>query len=277
LSGDRFFYQNPLESVGKYERSSWFEVACCPANVARFMPTLPGYFYAADRDSLYINLFAAGSAKVDLAGRTVHLIQETKYPWEGTVKILVNARPGGTFTVKLRIPGWAQNRPVPTDLYRFLDQSEQPVRIWVNRKPVDLRIEKGYVWLRRKWRSNDLIELILPMADRRVVAQDSVKEDAGKVALERGPIVFCAEGIDNGGRALNLVLPDNAKLEHWYRPDLLGGVAIVTAKAAVVDRSGDGTNLDQRAHPLMAIPYFAWANRGPGEMRVWLPRTPAAL
>jgi len=277
LSGDRFFYQNPLESAGKYERSSWFEVACCPANVARFLPTLPGYIYATGGDSLYINLFAAGSANVELAGRSVHLIQETKYPWEGTVKILVNARPGGTFTVKLRIPGWAQNRPVPTDLYRFLDRSEQPVRLWVNRKPVDFKLEKGYALLRRKWRSNDLIELILPMPDRRVVAHDSVKEDAGKVVLQRGPIVFCAEGIDNGGRALNLVLPDDAKLEHWYRPDLLRGVAIITAKAIAVDRATDGRILDQRTHPFMAVPYFAWGNRGPGEMRVWLPRTPAAL
>jgi uncharacterized protein len=276
-SGDRFFYQNPLESAGKYERSAWFEVACCPANVARFLPTLPGHIYAAGGDTLYINLFAAGSAKVDLAGRSVYLIQETKYPWEGTVKILVNARPGGTFAIKLRIPGWAQNKPVPTDLYRFLDKTGQPVRLWVNRKPVEIKIDKGYALLRRKWRTNDLIELILPMSDRRVVAHDSVKEDADKVALQRGPIVFCAEGIDNGGRALNLVLPDDVKLEHWFRPDLLGGVAIVTAKAVAFDRSGDGKTLGQRAHPLLAVPYFAWANRGPGEMRVWLPRTPAAL
>jgi DUF1680 family protein len=277
LSGERFFYQNPLESAGKYERSAWFEVACCPANVARFLPTLPGYVYATGRDSLYINLFAAGTAKIDLAGRSVDLIQETKYPWDGVVKILVNARPGGSFTIRLRIPGWAQNKPVPTDLYRFLDRSEQPVRLWVNRKPVNFKLENGYVSLRRKWRSNNLIELILPMPNRRVVAHDLVKEDAGKVVLQRGPIVFCAEGVDNGGRALNIVLPDGAGLEHWYRPDLLGGVAIITAKAVAVDVGADGKILDQRSHQFMAVPYFAWANRGPNEMRVWLPRTPAAL
>jgi DUF1680 family protein len=276
LSGDRFFYQNPLESAGKHGRNAWFEVACCPANVARFLPTLPGYIYATDGDSLYVNLFAAGTAKVELSGRSVDLIQETKYPWEGAVKILVNARPGGTFTIKLRIPGWAQGKPVPTDLYHFLDRSEQPVRLWINRKPVSLKLEKGYALLRRKWRTNDLIELILPMPNRRVVAHELVKEDAGKVALQRGPIVFCVEGVDNGGRALNIVLPDEAKLEHWFRSDLLGGVAIVTAKAAAVDTSPDGKTLGQRPHPLMAVPYFAWANRGPNEMRVWLPRTPEA-
>jgi DUF1680 family protein len=276
LCGDRFFYQNPLESPGKYERSAWFEVACCPANIARFLPSLPGYVYASDQDSVYINLFVEGSGKVELPSRSVDLIQETKYPWEGTVKILVNARPAGTFTVKVRIPGWAQNKPVPTDLYRFLDRSEQPVRLWVNRKPVDFTVEKGYAVLHRKWRSNDLIELILPMPNRRVVANDLVKEDAGRVAIERGPIVYCAEGVDNGGRALDIVLPDGAKLEHWFRPDLLGGVAVVTAKAVAVERGAAGGALTQRPQPLMAVPYFAWANRGAGEMRVWFPRTPDA-
>ena len=274
LSGDRFFYQNPLESAGKHERSAWFEVACCPANVARFLPTLPGYVYAAGGDGLYVNLFVSGTAKVELPGRAVDLIQETKYPWEGTVKILVNTRPGGEFTIRLRIPGWARNEPLPTDLYRFLDRNEQPVRIWVNRKPVDIILEKGYALLRRKWRSNDLIELILPMPIRRVVAHERVKEDAGKVALQRGPIIFCAEGIDNGGRVLNLVLPDNAKLEHWFRPDLLGGVAIITASALAVDVKVDGKTMDSRPHRFMAVPYFAWAHRSPNEMRVWLPRTP---
>jgi len=277
LSGDRFFYQNPLESPGKYERSAWFEVACCPANVARFLPTMPGYMYASDADGVYINLFAAGSARIELRGRSVDIIQETKYPWEGTVKILVNARPGGKFPIRLRIPGWARNEPVPTDLYRFLDRSEQPVRLWINRKPVDYKLEKGYAVLWRKWRSNDLVELILPMPNRRVVAHDLVKENSGRVALQRGPIVFCAEGIDNGGKALNLVLPDEAKLQHWFRPDLLGGVAIITSTAAAVDRSADGKTLIERPQSFMAVPYFAWANRGPGEMRVWFPRTPAAL
>jgi len=276
LSGDRFFYQNPLESAGKYERSAWFEVACCPANIARFLPTLPGYIYAAGGDDLYINLFVAGSGKVELSGRSVDLIQETKYPWEGMVKILVNARPGGEFTIKLRIPGWARNEPVPTDLYRFLDRNEQPVRLWVNRKPVELKLEKGYAVLKRKWRTNDLIDLILPMPNRRVVAHDLVKEDAGKVSLQRGPIVFCAEGVDNGGRALNLVLPDDARLEHWFRPDLLGGVAIIIANGAAVDVGADGRIQGRRPHRLTTVPYFAWANRGPNEMRVWLPRSPDA-
>jgi hypothetical protein len=277
LSGDRFFYQNPLESAGKYERSSWFEVACCPANIARFLPTFPGYIYATNNDVLYLNLFVSSTAQFQVAGRPVELIQETKYPWNGTVKIMVNPRPVGKFTVMLRIPGWAQNKPVPTDLYHFLDKNEQPIRLWVNRKPVALTLENGYVKIRRKWRTGDLIELIVPMPVRRVVAHDSVKEDAGRVALERGPVVFCAEGVDNAGRVLNLVLPDDARLDHWYRPDLLGGAAFITGKAVAVETGPDGKIAARKSHDFMAIPYALWANRGADEMIVWLPRTESAF
>ncbi len=277
LSGDRFFYQNPLESTGKYERSRWFEVACCPANVARFLPTIGSYIYATRGDALFINLFAAGTAGIPLQGGSVELTQETKYPWDGAVKILVYPSRVGRFNIMLRIPGWAQNQALPGDLYRFLDRNEQQVRLLVNRKPVAIALENGYVKLTRKWRRNDLIELFLPMPVRRVVAADLVKENAGKVALQRGPIVFCAEGVDNGGRVLNLILPDDARVTHWYRPDLLGGVAIITAKAEAVDLGKDGSIAGRRAHDLMAVPYFAWANRGPNEMAVWLLRTEAAV
>jgi DUF1680 family protein len=277
LSGDKFFYQNPLESRGRYERSSWFEVACCPANVARFLPTLGSYIYATQVDILYINLYAESAAKFELNRRPVEIIQETKYPWEGLVKIMVNPLPVGKFTVALRIPGWALNQPVPSDLYRFLEKNEQPVRVFVNRKPVKVVLDKGYVRLKRKWRSGDLVELYLPTPIRKVVANELVKEDAGKVALQRGPVVFCAEGMDNGGKALNLILPDDARITHWFRPDLLGGVAIITAKAQAADFGPDGKIAAKREQNLMAVPYFAWANRGPNEMAVWLPRTEAAL
>ncbi len=277
LGGDRFFYQNPLESKGRYERSSWFEVACCPANAARFLPTIGSYIYATQGDILYINLYAESTAKFELNRRPVEIIQETKYPWDGLVKIMVNPLPVGKFTVKLRIPGWAQNQPVPSDLYRFLEKNEQRVRVFVNRKPVKIALEKGYVNLKRKWRSGDLIELYLPMPIRKVVANEMVRENTDEVALQRGPIVFCSEGVDNGGKVLNLVLPDDARITHWFRPDLLGGVAFITAKAQAVDFGPDGKIAAKREQDLMAVPYFAWANRGPYEMVVWLPRTAAAL
>jgi DUF1680 family protein len=277
LTGDKFFYQNPIESRGRYQRSSWFEVACCPANVARFLPTIGSYIYATQGDVLFVNLFAGSTSRFELNGRPVEIIQETKYPWDGSVKIMVNPLPVGRFTVKLRIPGWAQNQPVPSDLYRFLEKNEQPVRVLVNRKSVNVVVDKGYVRLKRKWRSGDLIELYLPMPIRKVVANDMVKEDAGKVTLQRGPVVFCAEGVDNGGNVLNLILPDDARITHWFRSDLLGGVAIITAKAQAADFGPDGKIAAKRGQDMMAVPYFAWANRGPNEMVVWLPRTEAAL
>ncbi len=276
LGGDRFFYPNPLESAGGYERSAWFDVACCPANIARFLPTFPGYIYATGGNAVYVNFFASSTARFELAGRRLEIVQETKYPWDGGVKMLISPSRPGEFTIMLRIPGWAQNRPVPTDLYRFLDEKAQPVKLLVNRKPVPLVIERGYARLQRKWRSGDFIELDLPMPIRRVAANDLVKEDAGKVALERGPIVFCAEAVDNAGRVLNLVLPDEEKLSHWFRPDLLGGAAIITGRAVVVNPVSAGAAAP-RHQTFMAVPYYAWANRGAGEMAVWLPRTEAAV
>jgi DUF1680 family protein len=277
LGGDRFFYQNPLESAGKYERSSWFEVACCPANVARFLPTFPGYVYATSGDTVYVNFFVSSTARFELAGRSMEIIQETKYPWDGTVKMLVNPARPGEYIFKIRLPGWARNEPVPSELYRFLDKNDQPVRLLVNRKPVPLVMDKGYVKLQRKWRTGDLVELLLPMPVRRVVANDLVKQDEGRIALERGPIVFCAEGVDNGGRALNLVLADDVRLEHWYRPDLLNGVAIITGKATAVELDSTGKVAGKRVQDFTAVPYYAWANRGTGEMAVWLPRTDSAV
>ncbi|MDH7514150.1 MAG: glycoside hydrolase family 127 protein [Clostridiales bacterium] len=277
LSGDRFFYQNPLESAGRYERSSWFEVACCPANVARFLSTIGGYIYGVLNDTLYINLFVDSTARFELGGRPVEIVQETKYPWNGDVKIMVNPSRPGKFGIRLRIPGWALNQPVPSDLYRFLDKNEQPARLTINRKSAAIILENGYVELRRKWRSGDLVELRLPMPVRRVIAHEKVKEDAGKVALQRGPILFCVEAVDNGGKALNIILPDAAAVTHWFRPDLLAGVAIITAKARAVDFGPDGKIAAERGHQLMAVPYFAWANRGANEMAVWLPRSEGGI
>ena len=274
LGGDRFFYPNPLESAGGYERSAWFDVACCPANIARFLPSFPGCVYATGGGAVYVNFFVTSTAQFELAGRRLEIVQETRYPWDGGVKMIINPARPGEFTIMVRIPGWAQNRPVPGNLYRFLDENAQPVKLLVNRKPVLMVMELGYAKIRRKWRSGDLIELGLPMPVRRVVADDLVKEDAGKVALQRGPIVFCAEGVDNGGRVLGLALPDEEKLSHWFRPDLLGGVAIITGKATVADPGSAGRPASKRRQSFMSIPYFVWANRGAGEMAVWLPRTP---
>jgi DUF1680 family protein len=274
LSGDLFFYQNPLESGGDYGRSPWFEVACCPANLARFLPSLPGYVYAVGDDTLYINLFVANEAKMSVNGKDVYFIQESKYPWEGGVTIGVNPVGVNIFTLALRIPGWARNEPVPGDLYRFLDKNDQAVRLKVNGKAAEVKIDRGYARIRRKWRKGDVVEMRLPMPIRRVVAGDLVKDDEGKVALQRGPIVFCAEGLDNAGRALNLLVPDDARLQSWYRRDFLGGSTVITGQVLAVQNAPSGKP-EVKKQGFFALPYCLWAYRGKGEMAVWFPRKAA--
>jgi hypothetical protein len=261
LDGMSFFYQNPLESDGKrvlYQgqtvRAPWFEVACCPPNITRFLASMPGYIYGVKDDMIYVNLFLANSADLDVRGTMIALRQETRYPWDGAVRIIVDPAAPAELTLNVRIPGWARNEPVPSDLYRFVDRSDEAPLLQVNGEAFPINLEKGYARIRRTWKRGDTIELDLPMPVRRVVAHERVAADSGRVALQRGPLVYCAEGVDNGGRALNLTIPDAASFMAEFRSGLLNGVVIVKGKG------------------FLAIPYYAWANRGPGEMEVWFPR-----
>jgi len=272
LDGMSFFYQNPLESAGKYGRSDWFEVACCPPNITRFLPSVPGYVYATRDDVLYVNLFIGNAATVDMKGQKVRLQQETRYPWDGAVKISVEPEKPAEFAVYVRIPGWAMNEPVPSDLYKFSDNNDEKPTLKVNGSVVALDMDKGYARIKRAWKKGDVIDLNLPMPVRCVVAHAAVKEDAGRVALQRGPIVFCAEGSDNGGRALNLILPDDGKISAEFRSDLLKGVVVLKGRAQTAEKSADGKIASTRGQDFLAIPYYAWANRGAGEMKVWFPR-----
>jgi len=276
LSGDRFFYQNPLESAGGYERSPWFEVSCCPPNMTRFLPSLPGYVYATRDDVVYVNLFIAGSGRVALPGRALVLTQETRYPWDDSVLLTVAPDKPGPFELAVRIPGWARGQAMPTDLYRFLDAAAGDPALKVDGKPIAVDLRDGYARIRREWKSGDTVELVLPMPVRRVVAADPVAEDAGRVALQRGPVVFAVEGVDNGGGVFDLVLPDGAPLAAGFRPGLLNGVVAIVGDAAAVTKTSAG-KVVERPRPLLAIPYYAWANRGGGQMLVWLPRTAAAV
>jgi DUF1680 family protein len=272
LDGLSFFYQNPLESRGRVKRSAWFEVACCPPNITRFLPSVPGYVYAAKDDIIYVNLFMANTAVVEVRGQKISLAQETRYPWDGAVRIGVNPEKAATFSLYVRIPGWAREKPVPTDLYRFLNESGEQVTLKVNGEVFPIEIDQGYARIRRQWKKGDAVELVLPMPVRRVVANGAVREDVGKVALQRGPIVFCAEGIDNGGRVLDLAIPDGASFAAEFRPDLLKGVFVLKGKAVRLANGADGKILSQAECDAAFVPYYAWANRGDGEMAVWLPR-----
>ena len=278
LDGMSFFYQNPLESDGKTKlymdqvgRAPWFEVACCPPNITRFLPSVSGYIYAVMDDVLYVNLFIGNAAAVEVNGRKVAVRQETRYPWDGAVKIAVDPETEAEFTLDVRIPGWALGRPVPTDLYRFADANDQKPALRVNGAAIALDMDKGYARLKRVWKKGDVVDLALPMPIRKVVAHPSLKEDAGKIALQRGPIVFCAEGIDNGGRALDLALAENAKFTAEFRPGLLNGVMVLKGKASVPS-SGGPAAVAANERDFLAVPYYAWANRGAGEMRIWFPK-----
>jgi len=275
LDGQTFFYENPLEATGnasKDQRRPWFGVACCPGNITRFMASVPGYVYAQRGDSIWVNLYMSNNAEIKMDnGRTVKLAQVTKYPWDGDVKMTVNPDQSGSMTINVRIPGWARNQPIASDLYRFAADSSERATLKVNGSAVPIKLDKGYVALTRTWKSGDTIELNLPMPVRRVVANSNVVADRGRVSLERGPIMYAAEWVDNpNGKVRNLMLPDTAIFTTEYRPDLLRGVTIVKSKAVALafDKEGKVLKTEQ---PFTAIPYYAWANRGRGEMIVWLP------
>jgi DUF1680 family protein len=278
LDGKTFFYPNPLESNGQHERKPWFGVACCPGNITRFLASVPGYVYARQGDTIYVNLFAGGAAQIETPEHgTVTLRQDTRYPWDGAVRITVKPEQPRNFTVKVRIPGWARNQPVPSDLYRFDDGIDEPVRLTVAGAAVPMTLEDGYVAITRRWEPGDVIDLTLPMPVRRIVANDRVAADHGRVALQRGPIVYAAEWPDNPeGPVRNLVIPSGTRLSSEFRPDLLKGVEVITGRAQAVVDDGKGGRTT-REQEFTAIPYATWANRGKGQMIVWLAAVPEAV
>ena len=268
LNGQEFFYPNPLESTGEYQRSPWFDCSCCPTNVVRFMPSLPGYVYAQDKDNIYVNLFIQSDAEIQLKDQRVKIQQRTDYPWSGRVQLKLALTKNTKFSLNIRIPGWACNMPVPSDLYSYLDKSDEQPIIKLNGKEIQFSIDKGYAKIQREWHDGDEVELILPMTVRKVIAHENVEADRGRMALERGPIVFCAEGVDNGGSVLNLLLDRDAEFEYHFEPELLHGVGVLSGTAVAVERDSAGETVKKRK-PFMAIPYYAWAHRGAGEMEVW--------
>lgn len=275
LSGDKFFYPNPLASDGKYQRSPWFGCACCPTNIVRFLPSLPGYAYARNENGLFVNLFVSGSAAIKMGEDTVRVTQQTRYPWEGHVKIMVEPSVRKAFTVGIRIPGWTQESPVPSDLYLYSDLgpkdwTQRKVTVKVNDQPVALVIVNGYIRIDRTWNVGDIVELNFPMPVRRVRSHWRVRANTGRIALQRGPVVYCFEGVDNPQGVSNLVLPTDTTFQTEYRDDLLGGVVILTGEGKIRQPQENGKTALKDIE-IKAIPYYAWAHRGKNEMAVWLP------
>jgi uncharacterized protein len=262
LSGSEFFYANPLESDGKWPfnvkvgatRSPWFECSCCPPNIARLLAALPGYVYATKNDVLYVNLYSSSTAEVSLQNQTVTIKQETNYPWDGNIKITVTPENVGEFTLSLRIPGWTRNEVVPSDLYKYVEHNHESPTLNVNGSAARFELKQGYAHIARHWQAGDTVEISFPMLIRRVVSHENVRDNVGKVAVERGPIVYCAEAVDNNDHALDLPLPDGVTLTTHQDKDLLSGVTTI------------------KAGGLTLIPYYAWSHRGEGEMAVWLRR-----
>ncbi|OGV64750.1 MAG: six-hairpin glycosidase [Lentisphaerae bacterium RIFOXYA12_FULL_48_11] len=275
LTGDKFFYPNPLASGKGYKRSPWFGCACCPVNIVRFIPSIAGYVYAVRDDDVFVNLFIGGTGNVRLGREIVKITQQTRYPWDGQIKITVEPEKTAKFNLNVRIPGWAIGKPLPGDLYKYIEEKEGAESlkpgIKVNGKYENINLKNGFACIERKWKKGDVVDLSLPMEIRRVVANDAVKDDAGLVAIERGPIVYCIEGVDNKN-VFSVMLPDDARLVAEHRADLLGGVTVIKGGVQIAVKD-DGGKIAAQPVNLLAIPYYAWCNRGATEMNVWLPRT----
>lgn len=264
LDGVNFFYPNPTESDGKYQfnmgsctRQPWFDCSCCPTNLIRFIPSIPGLIYAADKDSLFINLFVASNAKVNINGNKISVTQQTDYPWKGNIVVLVNTEEAATFTLKVRIPGWAMGKPVPGDLYSYTDKQNNKISLYVNGKEEEIKLDKGYVGITRQWNKGDKVELVLPMNVHEVEANIKVKDDSGKVAFEYGPLVYCAEGVDNP-QISNIFIPD-------YIQKNIRSKTILSNKIVSIDCKTSNEKF-------LLIPYYLWSNRGVGKMKVWFPK-----
>lgn len=266
LSGDKFFYDNPLESGGEHERQAWFGCACCPGNITRFVASVPGYIYATDGKDVFVNLYVQGKAEIG----KLTIEQTTDYPWDGLVKIKV-LKGGGKLAMKFRVPGWMKKHPIGNDLYTYADNPKM-MTCKVNGQTVDVDMEAGYVVVERKWKKGDVVELDMPMDVRRILANDNAEDDRNKVALERGPVVYCIEGIDQRDRhVFNKYVLLSEQLKCHFDESLLGGVVVVEGNAKEVEADGVVNDVDFKA-----IPYSTWNNRGNHEMEVWVPFMPNA-
>lgn len=272
LSGDRFFYPNPLASVGQHQRSAWFSCACCITNMSRFLPSVPGYVYAHNNNDLYVNLYMSNSSDIKLDAGKINIVETTNYPWDGKVELNLNPVKKSKFTLRLRIPGWAINKPVPGGLYTFLDAHSEPVSIKINGEQVIFEIEKGYAVLNREWKTGDKVELLLPIETQKLIANKLVSADKDRFVFERGPVVYCLEGPDNRDSTVqNISINKMAVGNVTYNAKMLNGIGVITTEGKGSKRQLNSEALLQTDQNVTAIPYYAWANRGPSEMEVWIP------
>ena len=293
VDGGKFFYPNPLSSDGHYRfnadntmtRQPWFGCACCPSNLCRFIPSMPGYIYGVRENNLYVNLFAANTATIAVGGKKVTLQQSTQYPWEGDIAIKVLQNKAKAFNMMVRIPGWAQNEVVPSDLYSFSDDNLSGYEVTVNGQPVKGELQNGYLVINRNWKKGDVVRVHLDMPVRTVVANHRVSDDRGRIAVERGPLVYCAEWADNAGinpHHLLLARQPQFDVQTAYSIQNTEGngnnfnVTAIKANAQEANVDADG-RLVSKDVKVTLIPYYAWNHRGAGKMDVWLARSLSGL
>jgi uncharacterized protein len=278
MDGKSFFYTNAMQIKNSFQhpdmeasRSGWFPCSCCPTNVVRLIPSVPGYVYAQKDNDVYVNLFISGRSTLSINNKLVEIVQENNYPWDGNLKFNITPKAATSFNLLVRIPGWALNQAIPSDLYQFANTSDQKVEIKINGQPVEYKMQNGYAIVNRTWKKGDVVEVNLPMEVRRVVANQKVKDDISKVALQRGPLIYCAEWVDNNGKAGNMIIPNHATFTTEFKRDLLNGVEVIKSNVPAVVVSNDGNSVSTVNQSFTAIPYYAWAHRGKGEMIIWFP------
>ena len=271
LSGDRFFYGNPLASSGKNARKEWFGTACCPSNIARLIASLGDYIYAKDTKGIYINLFVGSETTIQLNKQNVRVNMQTNYPLDGAIQITVSPVAAQNFALHIRKPGWVSNDVVPGDLYKFASNTILQPKLLVNGKPVNTTEKNGYYIIKRIWKKGDVVTYQLPMEIKRVVSKDAIKTNQGRVAIERGPIVYCIEGADNNGKAMNIAIPETAIFQEKSFTVLDEKVVALSAQLPTIQTSADGKISDRIVKEVIAIPYYTWCNRGSNQMQVWLP------
>jgi DUF1680 family protein len=277
LDGKSFFYTNAMEVRNSFvhkdfegTRSGWFECSCCPTNLTRLIPSVPGYMYAQKDDNLFVNLFINSTVDLRVNNKPVQIAQQNNYPWNGNLIFKINTAKTNAFNLLIRIPGWANNSAVPSDLYKFETSSNAATVIRVNGVVLNYSIQNGYAVINRLWKKNDVVEVNLPMEVKRVVANENIKNDIGKVALQFGPIIYCAEWVDNNGKTSNLIIPASTTFTSEFNAALLNGVNTLKAQVpAVIINNNESISTQKQI--FTAIPYYSWANRGKGEMTVWFP------
>ena len=278
MDGGTFFYPNPLESDGEYKfsqgachRQPWFGCACCPSNLSRFIPSLPGYVYAIKNRDVYLNLFMSNTANLQIEGKSISLKQTTNYPWDGDVQVEVTKASGKAFNMMIRIPGWVRNEVLPSDLYSYADNKKTNYSVKINGESIQSSLAKGYLSIDRKWKKGDRIEIHFDMQPRMVKAHEKVEANKGKVSFEKGPLVYCAEWPDNNAEIPSILLPEKPEVEVVDKPDMLNGIQKLKTQAQSLFINEKGW-LETRNVTLTLIPYYAWSHRGDGQMAVWLPQ-----